>query len=59
VGGYALEMIAVAAQFNVCNVSARLKTIIVGSNPTRVMNVYVRLFRVLIVLCVGRELVTG
>jgi hypothetical protein len=37
----------------------RSNTGIVGSNPTRGMNVCVRLFCVCVVLCVGRGLATG
>jgi hypothetical protein len=33
--------------------------IVVGSNPTRVMDVCVCLFRVCVVLCVGSGLATG
>jgi hypothetical protein len=38
---------------------ANIKTGIMGSNPTRCMDVCIRLFRISVVLCVGSGLVTG
>jgi hypothetical protein len=40
-------------------VSVRSNAGTVGSNPTQVMNVCVRLFRVCVVLCVASGLETG
>jgi hypothetical protein len=51
--------IAVAAQSGTWSVFARSNAGIVGSNPTRVMDVYVRLFCVCAVLYVGSGLATG
>jgi hypothetical protein len=54
-----LKPITVAAQSKTWNVLARLTTGVVGSNPTRGMDVCVRLFCVCVLLCVGSGLVTG
>jgi hypothetical protein len=51
--------IAVAARSGTWTVFARSNTGIVGSNPSRGMNVCARLFCVCVVLCVGSGLVTG
>jgi hypothetical protein len=49
----------VAAMSKAWTVFARSNTSIVASNPTRGMNVCVRLFCVCVVLCVGSGLATG
>jgi hypothetical protein len=51
--------ITVAARSNVWTVFALSSTGIVGSNPTRGLDVYVRLFCVRVVLCVGSGFVRG
>jgi hypothetical protein len=51
--------ITVAARSKAWTVFARSNTGIVGSNPTRGMDVCVRLFCVCVVLCVGSGLVKG
>jgi hypothetical protein len=52
------EPITVAARSKVLTVFARLNTRVVGSNPTRGMDVCVRLFCVYVVLCAGSGLAT-
>jgi hypothetical protein len=49
----------VAARSKAWNVFVRSNTGILGSNPTRGMNVCVRLFYVCVVLCVGSGLAMG
>jgi hypothetical protein len=56
---FSLTPITVAARYKTCTVFARLNTGIVGSNPTRGMDVCVLLFYVCVVLCVGSSLATG
>jgi hypothetical protein len=51
--------ITVAARSKTWTVFARSNTGIVGLNPTRGMDVYVRFFCVCVVLCVGSGLATG
>jgi hypothetical protein len=51
--------ITVAALSKARTVFARSNTGFVGSNHTRGMDVYVRLFCVCVVLCVGSGLATG
>jgi hypothetical protein len=51
--------ITVAARSKAWTVFARSNTGIVGSNLTSGMDVYVRLFCVCVVLCIGRGLTTG
>jgi hypothetical protein len=51
--------ITVAARSEAWTVFARSNTRVLGSNPTRGMDVCVRLFCVCVVLCVGRGLATG
>jgi hypothetical protein len=51
--------IKVAARSKTLTVFVHSKPGIVGSNPTPGMDVYVRLFRVYVVLCVENGLVTG
>jgi hypothetical protein len=41
------------------SIFARLNAAVVGSNPTRVVDVCVRLFSVCGVLCIGSGLATG
>jgi hypothetical protein len=52
-------LITVAARSKAWTAFARLNTGIVGSNPSRRMDVSVRLFYVCVVLCVGSGLATG
>jgi hypothetical protein len=47
----------VAARSNAWNVFVHSKTGMVGSNPSRGMDVCVRLFCVCVVLCIGSDLV--
>jgi hypothetical protein len=54
-----LEPITVAARCTARTVFVRSNTGIVGSNPTRSMDVCVRLFCIFVVLCVRSGLVTG
>jgi hypothetical protein len=56
---HSISPIREAARSKAWTVFARLNTGIMGSNSIRVMYVYVRLFRVCAVLCVGRGLATG
>jgi hypothetical protein len=56
---FTLEPITVAELSNAWTVFVRLNTGIVGSNPTRGMDVCVRLFCVCVVLRVGSGLATG
>jgi hypothetical protein len=56
---YFQEPITVAAQSTACTVFAHSNTGIVGSNPTRSMDVYVHLFCVCAILCAGSGLATG
>jgi hypothetical protein len=49
----------VAVQSKERTVFACSNTIVVGSNPFQCMNVYVRLFCVCVVLCVGSGLAMG
>jgi hypothetical protein len=58
-GRYISASITVAAQSRARNVFVRWNAGILGSNPTQRMNVYMCLFRVCVVLCVGRRLTTG
>jgi hypothetical protein len=51
--------ITVTARSKTRTVFDYLNTGIVGSNPTRGMNVCVHLFCVCVVLCVGSDLATG
>jgi hypothetical protein len=51
--------VRVAARSKAWTVFARSNTGIAGSNPTRGMDVCVRLFRICVVLCVGSGLATG
>jgi hypothetical protein len=51
--------ITVAARYKAWTVFARSKIGIVGSKPTQGMDVYVRLFGVYVVLCVGGGLAVG
>jgi hypothetical protein len=51
--------ITAAARFKSWTVFDRSNTGVVGSNPTRGVDVYMRLFSVYVVLCVGRGLATG
>jgi hypothetical protein len=53
------RQITVAEQSKVWTLFAHSNTGIVGSNPTRIMDVYVRLFLVCVVLCVGSGIATG
>jgi hypothetical protein len=53
------EPITVTARSKASTVFARSNTGIVDSNTTRGMDVCVRLFRVCVVLCIGRGLATG
>jgi hypothetical protein len=54
-----LKPIAVASWSKASTVFARSNTGIVGSNPTRGMDVSARLFCVCVVLCVSSGLATG
>jgi hypothetical protein len=54
-----LKPITVAARPNARTVFARLNTGVVRSNPTRGMDICLRLFCVCVVLCVGSGLATG
>jgi hypothetical protein len=54
-----LVPIIAAAQSKEWNIFARSNTGIMGSNPTRGMDVGVRLFCICVVLCVGSGLATG
>jgi hypothetical protein len=58
-GLFELQPITVAALSKTWTVFSRLNTGVVGSNRTRGMDVYVRLFCVCVVLCVGRFFATG
>jgi hypothetical protein len=51
--------ITVAARYKAWTVFVRSNTVIVCSNPTQGTDVYVRLFCVCVVLCVGIGLATG
>jgi hypothetical protein len=51
--------IIVAARSKAWTIFARSNTEVVSSNPTWGMDVYVRLFRACVVLCVGSGLATG
>jgi hypothetical protein len=51
--------ITVSARSKAWTVFARSNTRLVGSNPTRGMDVCVRLFCVRIVMCAGSDLATG
>jgi hypothetical protein len=53
------RQIIVTARSKVWTVSDRSNTGTVGSNPTQDMDVYVRLFCVCVVLCVGNGLARG
>jgi hypothetical protein len=52
-------LITVAAKSKAWTVFTRSNTGIMGSNPTQGMDVYVPLFCVCVVLCVGSALVMG
>jgi uncharacterized membrane protein len=54
-----LKLITVAAEFIAWTFFVRSNAAIVGSNPTQGIGVYVRIFWVCVVLCVGRGLATG
>jgi hypothetical protein len=54
-----LKPVTVAARYKGRTVFARSNTGTVGSNLTRGMDDYVRLFCVCVVLCVGSGLATG
>jgi hypothetical protein len=54
-----LKPITVVAQSKACAVFASSNTGVLGSTPTRGMNVSLRLFCVFVVLCVGSGLANG
>jgi hypothetical protein len=56
---YITKPITVAARSKAWIVFTRSNTGIMGSNPTRGMDIWVRLFCVYVLLCVGRVLATG
>jgi hypothetical protein len=56
---YYITPITVAARYQAGTVFVSSNAGIAGSNPTRGMDVCVRLFCVCFVLCVGRGLATG
>jgi hypothetical protein len=52
-------LITVAARSETCTVFARSNSGIMGSNPTQGVDVYVRLFCVYVIRCIGSDLATG